>query len=231
MLLKRITAFIAGAVLLTVVIWLGFNSMNGPLYVLWFGLASAIFAPTGLAMIGYVITGGQQEVLQRLSKVPEIDKLIGEAKTQEERIRLLEQERSRLLEAVQLETRRQTLVSKKAALEQDGLRILDELQAVDMEFSNLEVDIDASTVKEEIERLSERLQARQRGNVIIRFGETQVSVDRELISSIPLSLFLLPRFFTEGTLRFTELLSEAIIGLARKLFNFIESMMDKLRRR
>jgi hypothetical protein len=72
-------------------VWLGLKTTSDAAFVVWFGLASAILAPTGIAMIGYAITGGQREVLQRLSKVPEIDKLISEAKTQEERIRLLEE--------------------------------------------------------------------------------------------------------------------------------------------
>jgi hypothetical protein len=218
MVLKRIAAFVIGAGLLTVVVWLGFKTTSGPVYIVWFGLASAILAPTGVATIGYALTGGQREVLQRLSKVPEIDKLISEANTQEERIRLLEEERSRLLEAVQLETRRQTLVTKKAVLEQDGVQILNELQAVERELGHLEMDIEASTVREEIKRLNERLEARQRGDIIIRLGETYVSVSRNLVRSFPLSVFLLlPGTLAEGILRSLDGLSSMMLRSTENL--------------
>jgi hypothetical protein len=218
MALKRIAAFVIGAGLLTVVVWLGVKTTSGPVYIVWFGLASAILAPTGIATIGYALTGGQREVLQRRSKVPEIDKLISEANTQEERIRLLEEERSHLLEAVQLETRRQTLVTKKATLEQDGAQILNELQAVERELSHLEMDIEASTVREEIERLNERLAARQGGDMIIRLGETYVSVSRNLVRGFPLSAFLLlPGTLAEGILRSLESLSPVMLRSAGNL--------------
>src|SRR5215210_2747906 len=207
--IRRITVFAMGAILLAGVVWLGLKSTSDTTFVVWFGLASAILAPTGIAMIGYAITGGQREVLQRLSKVPEIDKLISEAKTQEERIQLLEEERSRVLEAVQLETRRQTLLTRKASLEDEGIRVLEALEAVEDELRSLEVDIEASTVKEEIQRLNERLRARQRGDIVVRLGDTYVEVSRDLVRSLP----LFPGIFTEVMLRFTEALAEDIIRL------------------
>jgi hypothetical protein len=236
--IRRITAFAMGAILLAGVVWLGLKTTSDAAFVVWFGLASAILAPTGIAMIGYAVTGGQREVLQRLSKVPEIDKLISEAKTQEERIQLLEEERSRLLEAVQLETRRQTLLTRKASLEDEGTRVLDALVAVEDELRSLEVDIEASTVKEEIERLNERLRARQRGDIVVRLGDTYVEVSRDLVRSLP----LFPGIFTEGMLRFTEALaegiirlpeyvSEAMMRLSTMLVDLLERIISVIRRR
>jgi hypothetical protein len=220
MALRRIVAFAIGAGLLAVVVWLGLKTTSAPVYVVWFGLASAILAPTAVAMVGYALTGGQRDVLRRLSKVPEIDMLISEAESQEERIRLLEEERSRLLEAVQLETRRQTLITRKAALEHDGSQILKELQAVERELADLEVDIEASTVTEEIARLNERLEARQRGDVIIRLGETYVRVSRELVRGFPLSpLLLLPGTLAEMMLRASEVISTGMLRSAENLGN------------
>lgn len=242
MIVKRIIAFLLGLVLLAAVIWLGLQATSSQVYVVWFGLASAILAPTGVALIGYTLTGGQRETLQRLSKVPEIDKLISEAKTQEERIRLLEEERSRLLEAVRIETRRQTLITKKAALEEDGARILGELQAVERELNNLELDIEASTVKEEIKNLNERLEAHRRGDPVFRLGETYVRLNRDLIRGFPLStLLLIPGFFAEamftfveissvGILRFAETISGNLARWVARLTNLLDKIIDKFRR-
>ena len=168
-------------------------------------------------------------MLRRLSKVPEIDKLISEAKTQEERIRLLEEERSRLLEAVQIETRRQTLITKRAALEEDGARILRELQAVERELNNLEVDIEASTVKEEIKNLNERLEAHQQGDPIFRLGATYIRLNRDLVRGLPLStLLLLPGFFAEAMFAFVEVLSIGILRFTKIVSRFPETLGSNL---
>ncbi len=236
--LKRIIAFAIGGAFLAGVVWLGLKTTSDAAFVVWFGLASAILAPTGITMITYAITGGQREVLQRLSKIPEIDRLISEARTQEERIQLLEEERSRLLEAVQLETRRQTLLTRKASLEDEGTRVLDALEAVEGELRNLEVDIEASTVKEEIERLNERLRARQQGDIIVRLGDTYVSVGRDLVRSFP----FLPEILAEGMVRFAAVLAEGMVRLpvyvseaatrfSTMLIDFLERITGGRRRR
>jgi vacuolar-type H+-ATPase subunit I/STV1 len=222
--LRRSIAALIGVALIAAVIWLAFQTTRGPLYVAYFGLASALCAPTGIALIGYALTGGSQQVLQRLSKVPEIEKLISEAHTQEERIRLLEEERSRLLEAVRLETRRQTLIARKTSLEQEGTRVLDELRAVDMELDALEFDIQASTVRDEIEALNERLLARQRGDVVVRVGDTYVRLSRELVRGLPFSpVFILLLIFSEALLRLARVLAEATFSLTRTMTNATHS--------
>ena len=53
-------------------------------FVVWFGIASATAAPTGLALLGYAISRSDDEIIQQLAKVPEIERLIEQAKTQEE---------------------------------------------------------------------------------------------------------------------------------------------------
>src|SRR5258705_3148862 len=96
--LKRILLFLLGTGLIVSVVWLGFQSMKNQSLIVWFGLASAILAPIGLAAVGYSLTGGNRQVLERLSKVSEIERLITAAETQEQKIAGLERERARVLE-------------------------------------------------------------------------------------------------------------------------------------
>ncbi|MFL6230441.1 MAG: hypothetical protein ACJ741_16845 [Pyrinomonadaceae bacterium] len=122
--IKRILTFLFGAGLIAVVVYLGLKARNDQSLVIWFGLAAAILVPSGFAAIGYAFTVTNRQVLERLSKVPEIERLITEARSQEEKIKLLEQERSRLAEIVELEARKQSLIFRKESLEQDGVRLL-----------------------------------------------------------------------------------------------------------
>ena len=219
---RRVTALLLGLVLIAAVVWLWTKARTDSTFVLWFGLASALFAPTGIGLISYAIRAGEHQLLKRLSKVPEIDELISEAESKEERIRLLEEERSRLAEAVRLETRRQALISRQSSLESDATRILKELQAIDAELKSLQIDIEASTVTEEIQRLNERLQARQQGDMVIRFGEAYINVSRDLVRAFAFVPLALPTtFLAEIILRGTEALTVSIFKVTQNFFRMI----------
>lgn len=188
---KKIAVLTMGLALLALVVWLGFRASEDNTYILFFGLASAILAPLGITVISYAFSGRERETLQRLEKVPEIAKLIEQAKTQEEKIRVLEQQRDQLTQIIQLESRRQALLATKESLEARGVDILEQLDAVEAELPILEASITSSPASEHIQRLHERLQARRRGDLVIRIGSRYYSLDRDLILSVPMGRFLL----------------------------------------
>ena len=176
------------------VVWLGFIASTDPAFVVWFGDASAILAPAGFAAISYSLTAGKNDTLARLEKVPEIQKLIEEAKTQEEKIKLLEQERDQLVAAVELETRKQALISRRDSLEADAVDLVAELEALDNEMSTIDSEIDNSSVKEIVSNLSERLGARKRGDIVLNIAGRYVTLSRDFILSMPMGRLLLSYF-------------------------------------
>lgn len=184
--IKRVLTLLLGLGLIAVVVYLGLTARNDQSFVIWFGLAAAILTPIGLAAIGYALSAANRQVLERLSKVPEIDRLISEANSQEEKIRLLEQERSRLVEIVELEARKQSLLMRKESLEHDAVRILKELQAIDEEISDNAINIESSSATEEIRRLQARINARRAGDLIVRFGSRRFIIRRSMFSNLPL---------------------------------------------
>jgi len=107
-LIKKLIAVLFAISLLAGTIYLGIRSGEDSKFVVWFGIASAIAAPVGLASLGYAIGSSDGELIQRLAKVPEIEKLVEQAKTQEDKLRVLEAERARLAEIVRFESRRQS---------------------------------------------------------------------------------------------------------------------------
>ncbi|MEL7079354.1 MAG: hypothetical protein AAFY50_03355 [Cyanobacteria bacterium J06648_1] len=74
--LKKIISALVAVVLIGITIYLGALSINDSNFVVPFGLACAIAAPTGLTLLGFVISGSNDEIVQQLAKVPEIEKLI-----------------------------------------------------------------------------------------------------------------------------------------------------------
>ena len=184
----RIASPLLGLALLALVIWLGIRSADDSSYVIWFGLASAILAPVGLAAIGLAFRGKDQEVLRELSSVPEIQELIARAETEQERVELLEQERQRLVEIVRFESRRQALEERRALLHDDATRVLAALVAVDQEAASLRLNFESSAALPEVQALAERLEARRQGKVVIRIGQRFVAIDPDLFRALPLGM-------------------------------------------
>ena len=182
---------IIGFALLGIVGFLGIQAASDNRYIVWFGLAAALLAPGGIASISYAFSSGSRDTLARLERIPEIEKLIEEAKTQEEKIRLLEEERERLVEAIELETRKQALTARKDSLETDAVDILGELEAIDNELSTLDAEIEISSAQDAVQILNERLVARRRGDIVIRLGTRHFYLNRNLILSLPMGRFLL----------------------------------------
>jgi hypothetical protein len=188
MLIKRLVAVVLGLILLAGVVWLGILSSRENKYVVWFGIASAIVAPIGLTLFGYAVSSRNSDLIQRLSRVPEIERLISDAKTQEEKIALLETERKRLVEIVKIESRRQAIRDRIESLENDAVRIVRELKNLDDEAATIEQAISVSPATREIQALHERVRARQAGDVVLRIGSRVYRVDRDIIKAFPFGM-------------------------------------------
>lgn len=187
-LLLRIGATILALAILAGVVQLGILSGVSPEYVVWFGIASAIAAPVGLSLLSYALAHSDSDLIQQLAKVPEIERLVAEAKTQEEKARVLQAEQTRLAEVIRFESRRQATKDRIESLERDAVRILGELDNLDAEARSLEEAIGQSVVSEEIARLRERVRSRDRGDIQLRFGAKVYRIDRDIIKALPFGL-------------------------------------------
>ncbi len=175
------------------VIYLGIKTTEDTSLVVWFGLASAIIAPIGLAMIGYGFRTDELKLFQELSKVPEIGNLIEKAKTQEEQIALLEQERKRLSQIIQVEARRQTLLSTKENLENDIDKVVKAYNATTEELKLIDHQIEESPAVKEMKKIQNRINERSRGKIIVLklWNKEFVIPERKIIGDSPLDIFLL----------------------------------------
>jgi hypothetical protein len=186
--LRKAFSLIMGIFLIGATILLGIQSGKDSRFVVWFGLASAIAAPLGLAQLASIFNRWDSEIITRLTKVPEIEKLMNEARTQEEKIQLLEEERLRLADIVRFESRRQAILDRIDSLERDATRILDELAFLDREVVIFDENVGKSPASSEIRQLRERVKARNDGDVIIRLGARSYRVDRDIVKALPFGL-------------------------------------------
>lgn len=185
---KKIFAGLIATGLISGTVYLGISSGKDNRFVVWFGIASATAAPVGLALFSYAISRSNGEIIQQLAKVPEIEKLISQAKTQEEKIQVLEKERSRLAEIIKIESRRQATLDRINSLEHDAVRILTELENLDRELILIDEQIGVSPISEEIRLLRERVKASEDGDVILRLGSKVYRIDRDIIKALPFGI-------------------------------------------
>jgi len=184
----KVFSFLFGVIAISAVIWIGYLTANNPSpqLVAIFGIASAVIAPVGFALIGYSFKSNEQDVIKHLAKVPEIEKLIAEANSQEEKIRLLEKQKQQLAEIIQFESRRQALINRKETNEREAIRLLEELTAIDAELSNLSITVNENKeIAEELNSLHERIIARQRGDIVFEIGKIRFVLETDLIRGLP----------------------------------------------
>lgn len=137
---KRLLLFFTGIVLIAIVVFLGVKSAKDSNYVLWFGLASALIAPVGISAISSIFNVGSNETLKKLLKVPQIDELIQKAETQEEKIKLLEEERKQLSNIIKYETLKHATLERRKYLEYEAQNILKEFEKVEKEIQQLNLE-------------------------------------------------------------------------------------------
>jgi hypothetical protein len=185
---SRLGAALLALALLAGVVYLGVLSGRDSKFVVWFGIASAIAAPIGLTLFGYALSRSEHELIQRLAAVPEIERLVAEAKTHEDKVRVLEAEEKRLVEIIRLESRRQAVRDRTESLEQDARRIILELDGLAEEKRMIDGSVGKSIASEEIERLRQRVRARERGDVMWHLGTRTYRIDRDIIKALPFGM-------------------------------------------
>lgn len=147
---KKIFFLTTGILLIGVVVFLGIKTRTNDLFIVPFGLASALVAPAGMELISAFFNVGNSNLLKKLLKIPQIDELIQKAETQEEKLKLLEEERKQLSNIVRYETLKHAAIERKRHLEQEAQDILNELEKVEKEIEHLNLKKDESRVSNQV---------------------------------------------------------------------------------
>lgn len=151
--MKRVISAILGVILIGIVIFLGIKTEDGNIYIILFGLSSALVAPIGISALGYSIRK-EDKTLKKLAMVPEIDNLIERAETEQGKIKRLKREKNELLNYIRNDTKRIALVERKKILESDIRRLWEEYENVNSELAEIEGEKpDISQMSNEIRKL------------------------------------------------------------------------------
>lgn len=183
--LKKIIFILIGIALIGVDIWLYFKAEKDQgIFLLLFGIGSAIAVPIGVELITYVFDEKQREVFKKLTKVSEIEELIERAETQEQKVEILKDQYAKLEAIIQSESERLSLITRKEQIEKNAKSLLEELNVIESELQAFEGTVKGVSV-EEVNKLRERIQANERGDVVFRLGGSQFVIEREQIMHTP----------------------------------------------
>jgi hypothetical protein len=181
----KIILILLGLLSFFIVIYLGILSSADSVYVIWFGLSSALLAPAGFTLITLAFRNNNDKLLQQLSKVPEISVLIEKAQTQEERIKALELERKNLENAIKYETLRSVLIEKKNNYEIEAEKLLFQLDDIEHKLLKLDIEIEGTEYPEIVQKLREKIRLREQNNIVINLFDRDIVINIGKIRAIP----------------------------------------------
>lgn len=130
--------------------------------------------------------------INELSKVPHIKKLIVEAKTEEEKIKVLEEEKEKLVEHIEIESKRMFLIKRLEDLDErlkDGYKhltpLLNEIDVLENELKQINDSYSSSITLKEIEKIRDRIEAKREGKLFLKIGRKEYEIDTEYLNFFP----------------------------------------------
>ena len=131
-----------------------------------------------------------ESTINELSKVPHIKKLIVEAKTEEEKIKVLEEEKEKLVEHIEIESKRMFLIKRLEDLDErlkEGYKLLtpllNEIDILENELKQINDSYSSSITLKEIEKIRDRIEAKREGILFLKFGKKEYEINTEPLES------------------------------------------------
>lgn len=185
--MRKLISFLLGLLIIGLLIFLGFKTTEDNSLVIWFGLATAFLAPSGMRLIqnAFLTIDKDDVLIKKLSKIPQINQLMEKASTVEEKINVLEKERDHLVETVKLEAKTQFLKSKKDFLVSEATRLLSQFDIIEDDLKKIDISISKSPMSEEILRLRQLISSEQRGDIILNLFGSEFTILRSFLEATP----------------------------------------------
>ncbi|MCK5108704.1 MAG: hypothetical protein KAR25_03350 [Methanosarcinales archaeon] len=182
------------------------GTININIYTLW--VAISITLAIAFFQVGRSIK--TEHILNALSKVPQIEKKIDEAKTTEEKIKVLEEEKEKLLEYIEIESKRMFLIKRLEDIDErlkDGYKhltpLLNEIDILENELNQINDSYSSSISLKEIEKIRDRIEAKREGKLFLKIGGKEYEIATEYLN-------FYPPFLLEFTNAYIKLLNKIL---------------------
>lgn len=142
-----------------------------------------------------------ERVVEKLSRIPEIEDLVKTAKQKSQEVEELEEEIERLEQIVRASATKHYLEKRYGELESRLKNTYDELLLTEKEIESLKVDIKGNLSIELMEEIEKRIKQRERGDFIIHIGARRIVIPSSVLDIYPLGGISLPILFILELLR------------------------------
>jgi hypothetical protein len=195
---------------------------NQPLQIIVFGLACAFAAPPALSLFAYACGLDRDGPMTRLTRVPEISKLIQQVDVETNALAALKKEKADLERIIADEVSRGILLERQGRLLQEAERLVAAIEVVDQELTGI-VDREMSApTSEAVAQLRARLDARRRGGLVVTFGQRAVAINPS---------FFGPSYFLAAILfESTSVVMATLVEAISVIFGTVEAAVTSLLR-
>lgn len=130
-----------------------------------------------------------EEVIEKLSLVPEIQNLVEEANEKCKEIDTLAKEKENLEHIVEISASKYYLNKRYNELEKRLKNTYDELIMVKGEVADLDLNIEGELTKKKIEEIEKFIGHREKGDLIIRLGNKRLAIPKDFFDIYPFGIF------------------------------------------
>jgi hypothetical protein len=133
-----------------------------------------------------------EEIIRKLSLVPEIKKLAERAKVENKELSDLKREKENLEHIIEISAGELYLKKRHQELKNRLGSTFDELIAVEKEIADLNIDIEGKLANKEIEKIEKFIRHREKGGLVFYIGKRKFAVPRKILNLFdiyPLGIF------------------------------------------
>jgi hypothetical protein len=179
----KFLSFFFGLVLLGAIIYTGYYTVSHSGFVIWFGVITAILAPIAFEFLLLPFRSKGNQLIKELSKVPQIEKLIKEAEDNEQKVRLLEQQRAELDKLISYEAQRRSLLAEQQIFILQGEAALKGLESVNKSLEELTAE--KHLLPESLQPLLLRIEHGETTDTPFMFNGKQYALKKRHFELIP----------------------------------------------
>jgi hypothetical protein len=124
-----------------------------------------------------------EDTINELYRIPHIQEMVEEAKTVKDKITVLEEEKGKILEYIEIESKRLFLIKRvedldtKLKEESKNLTpLLNEIDIIENEIKQIDNSYSSSVSLKEIEKIRGRIEAKREGKLFIKIGKKEYEV-------------------------------------------------------
>lgn len=182
--MRNIILFLLGLILIAGMVILGYYTTSNSSFVVWFGLIIAVISPIAFELLLLPFKYKDKKVITDLSKIPQIEALLNEAKNNESKVKLLELRIKELDSLISYESRRKTLIAERDLYINQGKLALKQVENINKSIELL--TLEKEEIPNELKPLLDIIENVESNDIHCKVGHRTITIRQKHLESIPI---------------------------------------------